>query len=235
MATPFNHEKTYRIAVNRNYQRIARIVQAIISSHVSADGRLDDPVAMTTQLARYSESLVPWTQTFWGQIINRQVFLLNGDWKKAGIIIPPDSPIVQSLLTQQLQEEVNLITTLPTKAALQAQEIAAKAATATGDRAAKYIEQLQGLQPGYPEFAARRLARTEIAKTQSLIVRTQALEVGIRQYIWRTVKDEDVRESHADMEGKICDFDNPPEVEPGQFYHPGGIYNCRCYAEPLLP
>lgn len=235
MATPFNHEKTYRIAVNRNYQRIARIVQSIISSHVSADGRIDDPVAMTSQLARYSESLVPWARSFWGQIINRQVFLLNGDWKKAGIIIPPDSPIVQGMLTQQLQEEVNLITTLPTKAALQAQEIAVKAATATGDRAAKYIEQLQGLQPGYPEYAARRLARTEIAKTQGLIVRSQAQEAGIRQYKWRTVQDEDVRESHEDMEGKICDFDNPPEVEPGQFYHPGGIYNCRCYAEPLLP
>lgn len=235
MATPFNHEKTYRIAVNRNYQRIARIVQAIISSHVSADGRIDDPVAMTSQLARYSESLVPWARSFWGQIINRQVFLLNGDWKKAGIIIPPDSPIVQGMLTQQLQEEVNLITTLPTKAALQAQEIAVKAATATGDRAAKYIEQLQGLQPGYPEYAARRLARTEIAKTQGLIVRSQAQEAGIRQYKWRTVQDEDVRESHADMEGKICDFDNPPEVEPGQFYHPSGTYNCRCYAEPLLP
>ena len=66
-------------------------------------------------------------------------------------------------------------------------------------------------------------------------IKAQAQEVGIKQYIWRTVKDEDVRESHADMEGKICDFDNPPEVEPGQFYHPGGIYNCRCYQEPLLP
>lgn len=235
MATPFNHEKTYRIAVNRNYQRIAQIVQSIISSHVTADGRIDDVAQLTTQLAKYSDSLVPWARTFWGQILNRQQKLLNGDWKKAGIIIPPDSPIVQGMLTQQLQEEVNLITTLPTKAALQAQEIAVKAATATGDRAAKYIEQLQGLQPGYPEYAARRLARTEIAKTQGLIVRSQAQEAGIRQYKWRTVQDEDVRESHADMEGKICDFDNPPEVEPGQFYHPGGIYNCRCYAEPLLP
>lgn len=231
----FNHEKTYRTAVNRNYQRIARIVQSVISSHVTPDGRIDDISALTTQLAKYSDSLVPWARTFWGQILNRQVRLLNGDWKKAGIVIPPDSPMVRALIERQIHEQVDLITTLPKNAALQAQELAVKAATTTGDRAATYIEQLQGLKPGYPEYAARRLARTEIARTQSLIVKTQAEEVGIKQYVWRTAKDEDVRDAHADLDGKIFSFDDPPDI-PGEGAHgPGEIWNCRCWAEPLLP
>lgn len=235
MATPFNHEKTYRIAVNRNYQRIAQIVQSVISSHVTPDGRIDDVAQLTTQLAKYSDSLVPWARTFWGQILNRQQKLLNGDWKKAGIVIPPDSPMVRAMIERQIQEQVDLITTLPKSAALNAQELAVKAATTSGGRAEAYIEQLQGLKPGYPEYAARRLARTEIARTQSLIVKTQAEEVGIRQYIWRTAKDEDVRDAHADLDGKVFSFDDPPDI-PGEGAHgPGEIWNCRCWAEPLLP
>lgn len=231
----FNHEKTYRNTVWRNYRRIAQIVQGVISSHVTADGRIDDVSALTSQLASYSQSLVPWAETFWGQILNRQVHLLNGDWKKSGIVIPSDSAQMQGTIQRLLSEEVNLIKTLPINAGLQAQELVSKAAMTSGDRAEKYIEQLQGLQDGYPQYAARRLARTEIAKTQSIIVKAQAEEAGIRQYVWHSVMDEDTRDSHRDMDGKICDFDNPPEVEPGQFYHPGGTYNCRCFAVPIVP
>ncbi|MFP4097878.1 MAG: phage minor head protein [Alphaproteobacteria bacterium] len=45
-------------------------------------------------------------------------------------------------------------------------------------------------------------------------------------YIWRTVKDSDVRPAHAAREGKIFSWTNPPEGG-----HPGEDYNCRCWAE----
>lgn len=47
-------------------------------------------------------------------------------------------------------------------------------------------------------------------------------------YIWRTVKDSDVRPAHAAREGKIFSWTNPPEGG-----HPGEDYNCRCWAEPV--
>ncbi len=46
------------------------------------------------------------------------------------------------------------------------------------------------------------------------------------QYIWRTVKDGDVRPAHAAREGKIFSWTNPPKGG-----HPGEDYNCRCWAE----
>jgi hypothetical protein len=49
---------------------------------------------------------------------------------------------------------------------------------------------------------------------------------GITHYIWRTMQDEDVRESHAAMEGQIFAFDAPPIVDEGGSYNPGGVYNC---------
>lgn len=48
------------------------------------------------------------------------------------------------------------------------------------------------------------------------------------QYIWRTRGDGKVRSEHADRDGKVFDWDNPPEGG-----HPGEAHNCRCWAEPL--
>ncbi|MES2905860.1 MAG: phage minor head protein [Pseudomonadota bacterium] len=48
-------------------------------------------------------------------------------------------------------------------------------------------------------------------------------------YIWHTAGDEKVRASHAENEGKIFSWDEPPEVG-----HPGEGYNCRCTAEPYI-
>lgn len=45
-------------------------------------------------------------------------------------------------------------------------------------------------------------------------------------YIWRTVGDGKVRSSHADRNGKVFSWVNPPEGG-----HPGEAPNCRCWAE----
>lgn len=44
-------------------------------------------------------------------------------------------------------------------------------------------------------------------------------------YIWRTVKDDKVRSSHARLEGTIRSWSQSPD--------PTDDYNCRCWAEPL--
>jgi len=46
------------------------------------------------------------------------------------------------------------------------------------------------------------------------------------EYIWRTVRDSKVRSAHADRDGKLFSWTNPP---PGG--HPAEDYNCRCWAE----
>lgn len=49
-------------------------------------------------------------------------------------------------------------------------------------------------------------------------------------YIWRTRRDGKVRSSHAEREGQVFSWDDPPEGG-----HPGEDYGCRCTAEPYLP
>jgi SPP1 gp7 family putative phage head morphogenesis protein len=231
----FNHETTYRREVWKHYNRIGKVIQSIISFHVRADGSIDNPEQLTADLEKYGQTLGTWANVYWSALLQRQNKALSADWKRQGLTIDPHSPVIQNKIRTLLAQQVDLIVTLPRDAATVAQTMAHKAAMETGERAETLIQKLQGLQTGYPEYAARRLARTEVAKTQSLLVQAQAQSLGIKQYIWKTVKDEAVRDSHAAMDGKICDFDNPPEVESGKFYNAGQIHNCRCFAFPLLP
>lgn len=221
--------------MTRAYKRIATIVQGIISKHVTAAGQIDDPIAMRRELENYGEQIGRWAEGFWGKLLPQQQKLLERDWKAKGIKLPAHASNVQAAIAAAQAEQVELIKTLPRNAAEKAQEIAEKAAMATGDRADKLIAQLQGLEPGYPEFAARRLARTEIAKSQSLLVEAQAKDAGVTHYVWCTMDDEAVRDSHKKLDGQIFRFDDLSDKDGDGCPAPGQIYNCRCYARPLLP
>jgi SPP1 gp7 family putative phage head morphogenesis protein len=48
------------------------------------------------------------------------------------------------------------------------------------------------------------------------------------KYIWRTAQDEKVRKDHAERDGTVFDFANPPKGG-----NPSDDYNCRCWAEPI--
>lgn len=231
----FNHEKTYRNRVNKQYQRIAQIIQATIARHTTPTGQIDDPIALMRELEAYGEKLGPWAEAFWGQILSQQHKLLARDWKAAGVRLPEQTPAVQAAIAQAQAEQVHLIKTLPRTAGEKAQEMAEKAALSSGERASTLIAQLQGLEPGYPEYAARRLARTEIAKSQSLLVTAQAKEAGATHYVWCTVGDEATRPEHAELNGKIFRFDDLSDKDGKGCPAPGQIFNCRCYARPLLP
>ena len=49
-------------------------------------------------------------------------------------------------------------------------------------------------------------------------------------YVWRTRRDGKVRSHHAEREGQVFAWDEPPEGG-----HPGEDYGCRCTAEAYLP
>lgn len=90
------------------------------------------------------------------------------------------------------------------------------------------------------EYEARRIARTESAKASTALVQARAESLGLDFYIWRTAHDSRVRAQHEKMDGIICRWSDPPDPEAlageksyGR-YHPGGIFNCRCIALPII-
>lgn len=57
-------------------------------------------------------------------------------------------------------------------------------------------------------------------------LRSEAL--GIERCIWRSQDDPKIRDLHADYDGRVFQWHEPPEGG-----HPGQAHNCRCYAEPV--
>ena len=80
------------------------------------------------------------------------------------------------------------------------------------------------------EKRAAFIARDQSSKLNAALTQARHEEVGIKKYMWSTSGDERVRESHAEKDGQIFEYSNPP-ADTG---HPGHDFNCRCVAIPVL-
>jgi len=80
---------------------------------------------------------------------------------------------------------------------------------------------------------ARLIARDQVAKLNGRFTQERQTDAGIDSYVWRTMEDERVRETHDAVDGQTFAWSAPPEETDNN--HPGEDYQCRCYAEPVLP
>lgn len=80
------------------------------------------------------------------------------------------------------------------------------------------------------ESRAMLIARDQSSKLNAALTRARHEEVGIKKYMWSTSGDERVRESHAEKDGQIFEYTNPP-ADTG---HPGHDVNCRCVQIPVF-
>lgn len=80
------------------------------------------------------------------------------------------------------------------------------------------------------ESRAMLIARDQSSKLNAALTRARHEEVGIKKYMWSTSGDERVRASHAEKDGQIFEYTNPPS-DTG---HPGHDVNCRCVQIPVF-
>lgn len=91
---------------------------------------------------------------------------------------------------------------------------------------------------------AKLLSTLGISELNTELYKDQQLALGIDEYIWRTMRDEKVRNDHRSLEGKICSWKDPTIFKytqngewqsksaiGGVMKHVGEDYNCRCYPE----
>jgi SPP1 gp7 family putative phage head morphogenesis protein len=73
-------------------------------------------------------------------------------------------------------------------------------------------------------------ARNQIGNFNSIMTKTRAQNLGIKQAVWETSDDERVRESHVSRQGKVFNLDEGLyDAGDGESIFPGaGSYNCRC-------
>lgn len=101
------------------------------------------------------------------------------------------------------------------------------------------VEQMADLLQGQFRIERRRaelIARDQTLKLAGQLQKHRQTQAGIARYTWTTSDDERVREDHADLDGQVFSWDDPPVVDQrtGRREHPGGDYQCRCTADPYL-
>lgn len=137
-------------------------------------------------------------------------------------------------------ENSTLIKTVPQNVAARFSELA-RQRQFEGIRPNEIAKEMLEQAPHLSEVEAKRIARTESAKASTALVQARSEAIGLDFYVWETAGDGTrVRPSHRIMDGVICRWSDPPNPEAlaGEksygSYHPGGIFNCRCIALPIV-
>lgn len=149
-----------------------------------------------------------------------------------------EGPVGQ-LVNAQIDRNAFYITNLPldiskllTKKILERQQ--------KGLRFEQMVPELMKIAPGLTKQRINLIARTEASKASTALTRAQSYELGLDWYVWRTSEDGRVRSSHAHLNGVLVKWTDPPspelligETNLGR-YNAGEIFNCRCFAEPVI-
>jgi SPP1 gp7 family putative phage head morphogenesis protein len=213
-------------------RKIARIVGGIA-------GTIHEPVALQAALRAYSVTLRPWATAVAARMladVNRRDATM---WQRlsrdmgAAIQVEVETAPTGARLRELMVENVGLITSLPTEAAQKVHEAAIKGLEGgSRDDVLDVIRELGQVT----ESRAKLIARTETGRAATSLTQARAEVIGSDGYIWRSAEDADVRKLHRKLNGKFFRWDEPPvSGERGERSHPGAIYNCRCYPEPVIP
>lgn len=224
-------------------RQVARHAAHVVEMHVDG-ATIRDERKMRETLEKYAETLDPWARRQAAKMIERVATKNKTAWKTRG---PEMHRAMQTIVAKTetgkraallMQEQVDLIKSIPLRQAERAQKLALEAFY-NGTRASEIAEELARTGK-VSESDAERIARTEVARSNSVITMTRAQAAGSKQYVWRNSGDAAVRESHEFYKGKKLDgmvfsWDEPPKLDDGTIGHPGTFPNCRCYPEPFFP
>jgi SPP1 gp7 family putative phage head morphogenesis protein len=239
-------EAQYARALSQVARQIGMIVRGMIDPQQPAP---EDVRKLRAVLARYGEIIRPWAAAVTARMHAEALKRDEQTWIKVGqqmgralaqeVRHAPTGIAMQKVLAEQ----VDLITSLPREAGERVHEMALKAYE-TAQRAPELEAEIQGyLAEAHPDATerwvrnrAKLIARTETARTSSVLTQVRAEHIGSDGYIWRTAGDWKVRETHKQLAGTFHKWSDPPVSEvTGQRSHPGQIFNCRCWSEVVIP
>ncbi len=142
----------------------------------------------------------------------------------------PEGEALRSFLDSQ----THLITSIPLQVAQEVQKMALEAYV-SGERGQAIIDRLREIA-NLTLAEAQRIARTEVSRTSTGLTQVRAESVGSRATFGaQQVTDVSAR-SIGGLRTGFFRWDRPPiAARDGTRAHPGCIYKCRCYPEPVLP
>lgn len=221
----------------RSLRQLTRQVDHIVKG-MAPNGVVRNSIELQNTLRRYSQTIEPWARSIAEKMVLRVARKDEAAWMALGRTMGKslrkelDEAPTGHALQAFLNEQVTLITSLPLEAAQRVHKLTLEGIT-EGRRAKEIAKDI--LDTGkVTESRAKLIARTEIARTAAGLTMARAQFVGSTHYIWRTSGDVDVRKSHKEMNGQVIPWNEAPTLSDGSKTHAGMIYNCRCFAEPIL-
>jgi SPP1 gp7 family putative phage head morphogenesis protein len=223
---------------------VARNIGAIIDSFPAGNPSALPP--LTTVLESYSRALEEWARGAALRMLtdvnrrDRDAFLERSKEMSKALRDEIRNADTGRVMQALLAEQVELIKSLPLDAAKRVHDLTIKGLqdSTRADVIAKEIQRSGEVA----ESRAKLIARTEVARTAAKLTEARALAVGSTHFVWETVGDSDVRPGHKALAGKVFAWNDLPMVNEGTDKHPkwirhgpGEIWNCRCYARPILP
>jgi SPP1 gp7 family putative phage head morphogenesis protein len=167
-----------------------------------------------------------------GVVADRVTKHSKGEFKRLGIKLRKAEPRLDKLIATWRSDNVTRVKSLLSDELQKLQEILREGEGRRPESLAKEIEERIGVTGRKAEF----LARDQVLTLNGQITQFRQQAAGITEYRWTSSGDERVREMHEALDGEKFSWDDPPVTnEAGDTNHPGGDYNCRCTAYPVLP
>lgn len=220
-------------------RQVARTIGDIVKGF-DPSGTLEEFFHLRNALQKYAELLRPWAAKVSARMVNEVARRDADAWAEHGKTMGRalrkeiDSAPTGQVIQRMMNEQVDLITSLPHSAAERVHKLTIRGIS-EGQRADVVAQEI--MRTGkVTRSRAMTIARTETTRTATALTYARATYVGSTHFIWRTAGDSDVRPLHKKLEGRAFEWDNPPVAgENGETALPGAIYNCRCFPEPIVP
>jgi len=222
----------------RKLKMVARVIGDIVKTLYDPENPENiEPV--TTSLYNYAKILTPWAEAVGARMIAE----VNARDRKAWADTAAEMAAIQKrelretdigfITRARLADQIDLITSLPRDAAERVHKLTLEGLT-NATRASQIAKEI--MRSGdVSRSRALLIATTEVSRTHVEFQRARAESIGSTQFIWRTAGDSSVRPSHRALNGKVFEWNNPPLCDAPSYHAlPGGIFRCRCWAEPLV-
>jgi SPP1 gp7 family putative phage head morphogenesis protein len=236
-----NPVKTQRIEQRYALQlrKVAQQVGSIVAPFTPGD--MSQVPTIEQLLKAYSDMLKGWaTQTASNMLMDvalrdEQAWQTMAKELSRGLREEIRNAPTGQVMRQLLAEQVTLIQSIPLEAAQRVHRLTLEGL----EDSTRFTEIAKEIQRTEEVTTSRAIliARTETSRTATTLTQARAQSIGADSYVWRTSGDSTVRGDHKKLNGKIFQWNNPPVADErsGERAHPGCIWNCRCFAEPIIP
>jgi len=234
--SPFIQARKIEIQYATKLRKVARHIGDIVQGF-DLSTFANSPL-IRAALERYAAILEPWANSVGRRMIaetdarDRRAWATVATKMGQGLQLELRQGPTGQRARELLADQVKLIKSIPLEAAERVHRLTLEGIE-NGTRAAQIAKEI-ARSGEVSKSKANLIARTEVARTSSVLTQARAEHIGSTGYIWRTAHDRDVRPSHRKMEGRFVAWDEPPTLD-GMTGHAGCFPNCRCYAEPVIP